>query len=219
MVSFAREKFLPANNKPRASAFLRTPPFPLLFLFVFSSFSLPSRCTNAEDKAIKLWSRAKRDRARASFSPRPFLSFFFSPFFSSLFSSLSLFTFLLVPPSTFRPTASHSPLDTRYILHITYRRAVLLLRNFGKRANRGKITPGAHARVLPLLIPFIEAKGLPYGLSAREKRGQSRPRRTTSRGAPREFGEGKLSFRTIKKLHGRAHKSLCRVRARKIAKG
>lgn len=159
-----------------------------------------------------------RPRARRSRRDRFSLSSFLL-FFSSLFSSLSLFTFLLVPPSTFRPTASHSPLDTRYILHITYRRAVLLLRNFGKRANRGKITPGTHARVLPLLIPFIEAKGLPYGLSAREKRGQSRPRRTTNRGAPREFGEGKLSFRTIKKLHGRAHKSLCRVRARKIAKG
>lgn len=112
------KKFLPANNKPRASAFLRTPPFPLLFLFVFSSFSLPSRCTNAEDKAIKLWSRAKRDRARASFSPRPFLSFFLSLFFFfSLFLSFSLH---LSPRTSFDLPPDCIALSARHTLHFTH---------------------------------------------------------------------------------------------------
>lgn len=83
-------------------------PFHFSFCSFFPSFSLPSRCTNAEDKAIKLWSRAKRDRARASFSPRPFLSFFLSPFFFllsfPLFLSSPFFSYLLRPSARLHRT-------------------------------------------------------------------------------------------------------------------
>lgn len=120
-----------AKNSPRriinhvplciiARAFL----FPLLLRFFF--LPLSRRAANTEDKAIKLWSRAKRNRVRRSRRPSLFL-----------FHCVQLLAYLL------RPSARLPALDTGYILHTTYRRVALLLRNFGMRANGGKITRAA----------------------------------------------------------------------------